>query len=186
MLTNRSTGVARGDVGMFAGCGGAAIVSGIRVRRRLAVRLALALLVLALVGACSPGPQAELTSGTFSGGGWSLWTFQNGSEGVCLELRALGRTSARVCGLRADNGGLWRPGGPTTEDAFLAGTVQPPGATSIRLTLAGGGEVRSDVLSAPGVSPLRFYALVIPAGATPARVEVLDAAGGVLDSLPLQ
>jgi hypothetical protein len=147
-------------------------------------RSALVPLVATCLVACSSSTQAQLAAGSLGSGGWSMWTTRDQASDICLEIRAAGRETDRLCGLTPDNGGMWRPDAPPGDPSFVAGTLDDPAAASARAVLADGTRLSSRALASAAVSPLRFYVMVLPAGATLAQIDYLDPSGAVVTSLP--
>jgi hypothetical protein len=104
-----------------------------------------------------------------------------GAAGICLEVQVEGVADEnRICGLREGESGLWRF--EMSSAAFVAGTTSIPVAASVQLTLADGSEASATIVGASGVTSLRFFVLTVSRGAPLDRLEILDAAGAVLEN----
>jgi hypothetical protein len=106
-----------------------------------------------------------------------------GASGICLEVHVEGGADDRICSLREGESGLWRF--EESGAAFVAGTIDDPDAASVRLTLADGSVVSAAVVGASGVTSLRFFVLAVAQGSPLDRLEILDAAGTVIENRPL-
>lgn len=145
------------------------------------------MLALVLVAGCSEPAQAQVVAGSFDGGGWSAWVRQSFDQGLCLEIRALGRGTEGICGLEADatNTFLWQLDAPAGEDRFLAGIVSDGPAERARVRLRDGTVVDAPVVGTPDVTPLRFYVVVLPPHAEAVSVDLLDGSGTLVQANPI-
>ncbi len=127
-------------------------------------------------------------SGTFDGGGWSARAWQSIDQGTCLEIRALGRDTEGICGLEANptDGFVWQLDAPPGGERFLAGIVSDGPSVRARVTLRDGSVAEAPVVGAPGVAPLRFYVVVLPPDGDALSVDLLDGAGTILQTVPLE
>jgi len=150
-------------------------------------RSVVAAVIAATALACGPGSAdgaTEVAAGTLDGQAWSARAGVAGASGVCLEVHLDGTApDNRLCGLQGGESGLWRF--DVASGTFVAGTRSDPAATSVRLTLADGSQVSASLAEARDVAGLRFFVLVVPLGSPLERLDTLDAAGEVLDSLSL-
>jgi hypothetical protein len=106
-----------------------------------------------------------------------------GAAGICLEVQVEGDDDPnRLCGLREGESGQWQF--EESGAAFVAGTIDDPDAASVRLTLADGSVVSATVVGAGGVTSLRFFVLATSPGSPLDRLEILDAAGAVIENRP--
>ena len=146
----------------------------------------LASLLLVLAG-CAHA-QIQVAHGTLGAGGtWSALVYEGGGDlGVCLQIRATDREADRLCSLRADNAGLWQPGGPTDGVKFVVVTTPDQAAFGARIALARGREVRTSFGEARSLTELRFFVIALPSAETPSDVEILDGNGAVHTTLPLE
>jgi hypothetical protein len=146
----------------------------------------LAIGLLFLVG-CSLA-QIKVAHGTLGEDGtWSAVVYEGGGDlGVCLEIRATDREPDRLCGLRADNAGSWRPGAPDGGATFVAITSADQGAVIARTALVNGQELRTPVGAAPTLTDMRFFVIAVPPGATARAVDLLDGTGAIRTTLQLE
>jgi hypothetical protein len=141
------------------------------------------LLVLVVAGLAGCSASAQLSSGSIAGGDWSMQVSRDTMSGTCLEIRATGRASQRICGLTPDDL-TWIPDAPPGESSFVAGTVGSPQVVTVRAELGDGTTLAAQPRVANVVSPLRFYVVVLPPGSTLTRLDLLDADGLLVTSLP--
>lgn len=150
-------------------------------------RSIVATLVTATALACGPGSAdgaAQVAAGTLDGKPWTARAGLAGAAGLCLEVHVEGfGQDERLCGLQGGESGLWRF--DVGSGTFVAGTRADPRAASVRLTLADGSQVSAPLTGAGDATNLRFFVLVVQLGSPLERLDTLDAAGEVLDSLPL-
>ncbi|MCI0582926.1 MAG: hypothetical protein L0227_08525 [Chloroflexi bacterium] len=146
-----------------------------------------AAVIATTVLACGPGSAdgaTEVAAGTLDGQAWSARAGLAGASGVCLEVHLESvAPNNRLCGLQGGESGLWRF--DVGSGTFVAGTRSDAAATSVRVTLADGSQVSASLTEARDVAGLRFFVLVVPLGSPLERIDTLDEAGEVLDSLPL-
>jgi len=155
-----------------------------RSQARTLATTALVAVLSACLAACSTSTEGQLAVGSLGSGDWSMWTTRDGGSNICLEIRALGRQTDRICGLTPDDGTMWQPDAPPGEPSFVAGALGDTSAASVRAVLADGTSLSSRALVNAGVSPLRFYVIVLPPGASLTKLDYLDASGAVVTSLP--
>lgn len=146
------------------------------------------LLALVLAAGCSAPASAEAASGTFDGGGWSAWVSRTFDQGTCLEIRALGRSTAGICGLEANptNSEVMQLDAPPGGERFLAGIVSQGPAVQARVTLRDRRIADAPVSGVPSVTSLRFYVVVLPPDGDAITVDLLDGAGTILQTVPLE
>lgn len=156
-------------------------------RPRALARAIIAGLMAAAVLACGPGSDGavQVAAGTLDGQPWTARAGLAGASGLCLEIHVEGvAQDNRLCGLQGGESGLWRfDAGSGT---FVAGTRADPTAASVRVTLADGSEVSAPLNGAGDATSLRFFVLVVPLGSPLVRLDTLDAAGEVLETIPLE
>jgi hypothetical protein len=149
--------------------------------------MAIALLAAASSAAgCASEARYQVAGGAIEPGPWSAWAFRGPNEyKTCLEIVVPKRDSSRVCNLEAADPGSWQPDTPAGESGFVAGNTIDPRAVTAVLALADGSRVEAAVTGAPGVGPMRFFVLVAPPGVSRDHIDLLDAGGTVLTTLPM-
>jgi hypothetical protein len=153
-------------------------------------RAAVAIVAVLLAGclaACSPSSDdtsVQVASGTLGGNAWVARAGLAGASGICLEIQLDGGGHPeRICGLQEGESGLWRfdvPGG-----TFVAGTTDNAAAASAHLVLADGSEQTIAIAGAGEVTSIRFFVLAVPPGPGLDRLEIIDAAGVVIENRPV-
>jgi hypothetical protein len=153
-------------------------------RGRVAATLVI-VAALALAG-CSSS-RVQVATGSVDTGPWAAWVYRDvGGQGTCLELRPADRPADKLCGLTADNDGIWRPDAPAGGQAFIAGTSGNAAAAVARVTLADGSVAQGAVAGAPAVTDLRFFVVAVPAGAHATQLDLIDDQGNVLSTVSLE
>ena len=132
------------------------------------------------------GPAILIARGTGASGEYRAWIYRTADGFTCLEVAAKSG-GGTTCGSGPDAViGL----GVSAMDAgvFVSGGTRQAAATSVIVHGGTGGDVTAPAtLPAEGVtSGIRFFVAGLPAGSTPTSVDIVDAAGTVLetDSLP--
>lgn len=145
------------------------------------------LVAFVLVAGCLAPVSAEVASGTFDDGGWSAWVSRTFDQGTCLEIRALGRSTAGICGLEVNptNSEVMQLDAPPGGERLLAGIVSQGPAVQARVTLRDGRVADAPVSGVPSVTSLRFYVVVLPPDVEAVSVDLLDGAGTILQTVPL-
>lgn len=153
---------------------------------RLRHGLLLGLLALILAGctggAVHAGPEVRFAAGPGQPPAWTAWTFQSGN-GICLQIRVAGEDPESICDVRGDETTTWRP--DLAGGSLLAGVTGDKRAVSAIVTLADGSQVRGEVVPAPEITSLGLFVVPIPTGAMAKQLDIQQADGMVISSLPL-
>lgn len=114
-------------------------------------------------------------------GGWRAWAYRTRSGDLCVEVAGTAGAGYR-CGQGED--ALQGPGIMVTEKGtYVIGGTRAAGAADARLDDADGSHATASLVAVdPVAAGLRVYILAAPQSAHPQSVEVLDAAGTVIES----
>lgn len=114
-------------------------------------------------------------------GGWRAWAYRTRSGDLCVEVAGTAGGGYR-CGQGED--ALQGPGIMVTEKGtYVIGGTRAAGAADARLDDADGSHATASLVAVdPVAAGLRVYILAAPQSAHPQSVEVLDAAGTVIES----
>jgi hypothetical protein len=152
--------------------------------------VALAVAALLIVASCTQSPphtgaEVRVADGVLPAGAWSAAVYRSIDSGLCLQIRVEGQEPNTICGMDGRDGtSLWRP--EAAGVTFIAGTSEDVRAVAVRIGLADGSELRGAAVPAPGLTDVRSFAIPVAAGGQPTRLEILDADGTVVDSVPLE
>ena len=131
------------------------------------------------------GPAVVVAEGTGAAGDYRAWIYRTADGLTCLEI--------------AHKGGGGTGSGPGPEGAsglgvsgsdagvFVSGGTRRATAASVIVHGGSGGDVTVPAMLPPeGVtSGIRYFVAGLPAGSQPKSVDILDAAGSVLETMPL-
>lgn len=159
------------------------IVASHRLRLGLLAGLLGLILVGCTGGAVHAGPEVRFAADPGQPPAWTAWTFQSGN-GICLQIRVAGEDPETICDVRGDETTIWRP--DLAGGSLLAGVTGDKGAVSASVTLADGSQLRGEVVPAAEITPLGLFVVPIPAGAMAKQLDIQQADGIVISSLPLQ
>jgi hypothetical protein len=128
------------------------------------------------------GPEIQIGSGAAGSIRWTAWIFRSKTGLVCLEIREEDGSASGGCGTGL---GPNISGGRTTTTVF--GGTANPAAASARVVLEDRSHLDLElVLPEPGVTDgIRYYVGSLGDAAVVESVEILDAAGEVLESDPV-
>ena len=117
-------------------------------------------------------------------GGWRAWAYRTRTGDLCLEVAGVAGTGYR-CG--QGKGALQGPGVVVTEEGtYVIGGTRAAGAADARLDDADGSHATASLVAVDPIAPgLRVYILATQQAGHPQSVEVLDAAGTVIESAAL-
>jgi hypothetical protein len=122
-----------------------------------------------------------VVGGGAQNGGWRAWVYRTRTGDLCLEVRGLAG-GGYGCGPGAE--GLRGPGIDMSEkETFVTGGTRAAGAATARLNDADGSEATTSLVAVDPVAVgWRVYAFAESPSAHPQSVEILDAAGTVIES----
>jgi hypothetical protein len=160
------------------------------VRKRIALVLALGIVLSACgaldrtVGNQHTGPEVQFAAGSSNKGEWTAWAYRTVNGQLCYEFRINDKPSDGGCGDPAKPGSLITRD-PASGDPALTlviGGTEVDGATTARLVRKDAAPVDLELVPAPGVADdIGFFAASIQNGAAVRQIELLDAAGTLLD-----
>jgi len=136
-------------------------------------------------GANRVGPATLIAEGTGAAGDYRAWIYRTADSLTCLEVAGKSG-SGSGCGSGPDGAsGV----GVSSNDAgvFVSGGTRRPTAVSAIVHGGSSGDVTVPVtLPAEGVtSGVRYFVAGLPAGSQPTSVDIVDAAGAVLEKMAL-
>jgi hypothetical protein len=157
-------------------------------------RIALVVALALLLSGCSSfidarlglparvGPEVQVGAGVAADGPWTAWTYRDRDQLTCLVIREASGSENGGCG--SGTGPNVAGGPPTT---YVYGGTLHPAAASARITLADKSRTTAIVALPPaGVTEgVRYFVAGLPGAAAVTKVEILDAAGVVVESYPL-
>lgn len=128
-------------------------------------------------------PVIKVADGVGPRGAYRAWVYRTKDAMYCFDISEVGSGSG-TCGGDADGLlGLSMMGEPTT-GITLSGGTKKAGAVAAVTTVKGGGTVQT-TLAHPGAfmpADARLFVIVLPTGAAPDHVDIVDAAGTVLET----
>jgi hypothetical protein len=124
---------------------------------------------------------AVVVGGGAQNGGWRAWAYRTRTGDLCLEVRGL-TGGGYSCGPAAE--GLQGPGIDVSDKGtYVFGGTRAAGAATARLNDADGSQATASLVAVdPVAAGWRVYAFAASPSAHPQSVEVLDAAGTVIES----
>lgn len=148
------------------------------------MRLAVGLLALVLVVACSEPPaRAKIGDGRDGGVTWEAWAGRSGSGGLCLEVRFIGRQAESICDVADDGTSTWQTDLGTGQ--LLVVTTTEEEATSGVLRLADGTVRPVDIARAPEVTTMAIFVTPLAEGVGATEFAIQGADGSALELVPL-
>jgi hypothetical protein len=122
-----------------------------------------------------------VVGGGAENGGWRAWLYRTRTADLCVEVHGTAG-GGYLCGQGEDT--LRGPGMIVTEKGtYVIGGSRAADAADARLDDADGSHATASLVAAdPVAAGLRVYILAAPPSAHPQSVEVLDAAGTVIES----
>jgi hypothetical protein len=168
------------------------VVNGLAIRaKRLRAAAVVAFAYLIMVSGCATFPNEPTNPDRVGAvvvvgrgaenGGWRGWAYRTRTGDLCIEVRGTAGGGYN-CG-QGDNA-LQGPGIVATDKGiFVIGGTRAAGAASARLDNSDGSQTTASVVAVAPIAPgLRVYILTAPSSAHPQSIEVLDAAGTVIES----
>jgi hypothetical protein len=135
------------------------------------------------LGANQAGPSVQIGAGIAATGRWHAWAYRSNDGLFCLEYEG-GTEGGSTCG---DEESVMEPSVSRTDrGAYVMGGTQLQGAAGVVLRLSNG-QVRPVPLVAVGpVSKVgaSYFFVLLPIDTDVRSIDVLDAAGTVLESKP--
>jgi hypothetical protein len=168
----------------------------VTLRRRLAV-LALALASVPALAGCRTNsaplqptdpdrvePAILIAEGTGAAGDYRAWIYRSRSGLTCLQVSSTSGNNGATCGA-GEEGVMGLVGSSDDAGVFLTGGTRQPAAVSVIVHGRLGRDVTVPAtLPAPGVtSNIRYFVASLP-DLSVTSVDIVDAFGGVLETLP--
>jgi hypothetical protein len=129
-------------------------------------------------------PVVQVAGGNGPGGQYWAWLYRTRDGMTCLEVTTAA-SSGSSCGPDVD--GLLGASVATGPDGVqVSGGTRAPGAQTVRVILADGSAVGSALVPVPaifGAPDARVYVVALAPNAAPTRMDVLDQAGEVLETM---
>ncbi len=130
------------------------------------------------------GPAVLVAAGRVSGGPWRAWVYRTRDGSLCLEFATPGGGGSS-CGPGKD--GLTGIGVSSDGDGvFVSGGSRNATAVGAKVRLSDGSTSEVPFLPPNGLTPtIRLFVAVLPADAQVGAVDIVDAAGRVLETIDL-
>lgn len=130
------------------------------------------------------GPGVPIAAGNAPTGPWGAWAYRTKDGSMCLEYVG-GNSGGAACGPEQS---LLQPTTSSSDtDGFISGGSVQPTAVSAVIRLADGSTTSAQLVTPGAISTIgaRYYAATIPATFKTVTVDIVDAAGNVLESTTL-
>ena len=129
------------------------------------------------------GPEVQVAAGEAFGGPWTAWIYRVDDGNLCMEFRSAAGPTDGGCG--SGLGPFVTRGVAVTR---VIGATDDPRAKVAHLVIAGQPPVDLDIAAPPtGVTQdVGFYVAALPGAPTVERIEIVDAAGLLLDTTTVE
>ena len=129
-------------------------------------------------------PIVPVGGGQTAQGQWQAVVYRTSDGWTCLEI--MGGPGGSTCGQGPDGLlGIGYGTGPPDQESLVTGGTAVDGAASVIVLLDDGRALPGAVVPVPppvGAPGIKVFVVLVPAGRSPKRVDLLDAQGGSLKS----